>query len=96
MEKDQNVVDPKLVSEIDRTMKKYADNLMNGLDSVSARLTQLESRTRHLENSLDELKVSVGTNHGSSDGRMRQLDNILREVSPFLSLPVCFRAFSVH
>ncbi|XP_027074239.1 uncharacterized protein [Coffea arabica] len=80
LEKDQNVVDPKLVSEIDRTMKKYADNLMHGLDSVSARLTQLESRTRHLENSLDELKVSVGTNHGSSDGRMRQLENILREV----------------
>ncbi|KAL3526083.1 hypothetical protein ACH5RR_014455 [Cinchona calisaya] len=80
LEKDQNAVDPTLVSEIDRTMKKYADNLMHGLDSVSARLTQLESRTRHLENSLDELKASVGTNHGSSDGRMRLLENIVREV----------------
>ncbi|CAI9111484.1 OLC1v1011712C1 [Oldenlandia corymbosa var. corymbosa] len=80
LEKDQSGIDPTLVSEIDRTMKKYADNLMHGLDSVSARLSQLESRTRHLENSLDELKVSVGTNHGSSDGRMRQLENILREV----------------
>ncbi|KAL3526397.1 hypothetical protein ACH5RR_011053 [Cinchona calisaya] len=78
--KDQNALDPSLVSEIDRTVKKYADNLMHAVDCVSARLTQLESRTRHIENSLDEMKASVGTNHGSSDGRMRQLENILKEV----------------
>lgn len=83
LEKDHNAVDPNFVSEIDRTMKKYADNLLHALDGISARLSQLESRTRHLEHSVDDLKVSVGNNYGSSDGKMRQLENILREVSSF-------------
>uniref|UniRef100_A0A5B6Z8F3 DUF1421 domain-containing protein n=1 Tax=Davidia involucrata TaxID=16924 RepID=A0A5B6Z8F3_DAVIN len=80
LEKDHDVFDAALVSEIDQTMKKHADNLLHALEGVSARLSQLESRTRHLENSVDDLKVSVGNNHGSTDGLMRQLENILREV----------------
>lgn len=79
LEKDRNI-DAAIVSEIDRTMKKHADNLLHALEGLSARLTQLESRTRNLENSVDDLKVSVGNNHGSADGKMRQLENILREV----------------
>lgn len=74
-----------MVSEIDRTMKKHADSLLHALEGVSARLTQLESRTRNLENSVDDLKVSVGNNYGTTDGKMRQLENILRDVSfPYL------------
>ncbi|PRQ30924.1 hypothetical protein RchiOBHm_Chr5g0029881 [Rosa chinensis] len=61
-------------------MKKYADNLLQVMEGISARLTQLESRTRHLENSVDDLKVSVGNNHGNADGKMRQMENILRDV----------------
>lgn len=79
-EKDRSVFDATIMSEIDQTMKKHTDNLLHVLEGVSARLTQLESRTRNLENSVDGLKVSVENNHGSTDGRMRQLDNILREV----------------
>ncbi|XP_057983861.1 extensin [Malania oleifera] len=80
LEKDRNVNDTSIVSEIDRAMKKHADNLLHVLEGVSARLSQLETRSRHLENSVDDLKVSVGNNHGNTDGRMRQLENILREV----------------
>ncbi|KAI4350657.1 hypothetical protein L6164_005091 [Bauhinia variegata] len=80
VEKDRNAFDATILSEIDQTMKKYTDNLLHVLEGVSARLTQLESRTRQLENSVDDLKVSVGNNHGSADGKMRQLENILREV----------------
>uniref|UniRef100_A0A2P2IX73 WW domain-binding protein 11 isoform X1 n=1 Tax=Rhizophora mucronata TaxID=61149 RepID=A0A2P2IX73_RHIMU len=79
-EKDRDVFNAAIVSEVDRTMKKHVDNLLHALEGVSARLTQLESRTRHLEGSVDDLKVSVGNNHGSTDGKMRQLENILREV----------------
>ncbi|XP_050134573.1 uncharacterized protein LOC126610531 [Malus sylvestris] len=53
LEKDRNVV---ILSEIDQTMKKHADNLLHVLEGVSARLTQLESRSRNLENSVDDLK----------------------------------------
>lgn len=87
LEKDRNI-DAAIVSEIDRTMKKHADNLLHVLEGLSARLTQLESRTRNLENSVDDLKVSVGNNHGSADGKMRQLENILREVVSFSFLPL--------
>ncbi|KAL0331940.1 UNVERIFIED_CONTAM: hypothetical protein Scaly_2095500 [Sesamum calycinum] len=72
--------DVSLVSEIDKTMKKYMENLMHEVDKMSARLSQLETRTRSLENSIDDLKVSVGSNCGSTDGKMRLLENILREV----------------
>ena len=68
------------MSEIDRTMKKHADNILHALEGVSARISQLESRTRHLENSVDDLKISAGNNHGSIDGQLRPLENILGEV----------------
>ncbi|CAL8997790.1 unnamed protein product [Prunus brigantina] len=80
LEKDQNVPDATIVSEIDRTMKKHVDSLLHVLEGVSEKLTQLESRTRHLENSVDDLKISVGNNHGNTDGKMRQLKNVLRDV----------------
>ncbi|XP_024181595.1 vacuolar protein sorting-associated protein 27 isoform X2 [Rosa chinensis] len=80
VEKDRHVPDATIISEIDHTMKKYADNLLQVMEGISARLTQLESRTRHLENSVDDLKVSVGNNHGNADGKMRQMENILRDV----------------
>ncbi|KAG8375886.1 hypothetical protein BUALT_Bualt09G0005800 [Buddleja alternifolia] len=68
-----------LVSVIDSTMKKYADNLIYAIDGLSARVSQLETRTHNLENSVDDMKVSLGNNHGSIDGKMRQMENILRE-----------------
>ncbi|XP_062011106.1 uncharacterized protein LOC133727528 isoform X2 [Rosa rugosa] len=80
VEKDRNVPDATIISEIDHTMKKYADNLLQVMEGISARLTQLESRTRHLENYVDDLKVSVGNNHGNADGKMRQMETILRDV----------------
>ncbi|KAM1151430.1 hypothetical protein PS2_033970 [Malus domestica] len=72
LEKDHNAA---IVSEIDQTMKKHTDNLLHVLEGVSARLTQLESRTRNLENSVNDLKISVGNNHGNTDGTMRQLED---------------------
>ncbi|KAF1879512.1 hypothetical protein Lal_00005979 [Lupinus albus] len=80
-EKDQNAFESTILSEIDRTMRKHTDNLLHVLEGVSARLTQLESRTHRFENTVDDLKVSVGNNHGSTDGKLRQLENILREGS---------------
>ncbi|KAM2964356.1 hypothetical protein FF2_022151 [Malus domestica] len=79
LEKDRNAA---IVSVIDQTMKKHTDNLLHVLESVSARLTQLESRTRNLENSVDDLKISVGNNHGNTDGTMRQLEDLEKHHLP--------------
>lgn len=80
-ENGQNVVNTAIMSEIDRTMKKHADTLLHVMEGVSGRLTQLETRTHNLENLVDDLKVSVENSHGSTDGKMRQLENILVEVT---------------
>lgn len=79
------------MSEIDRTMKKHTENLLNVLEGVSAQLLQLESRTRNLEFSVDDLKTSVGNNQGSTDGKMRHLENIMREVSCLFVFPFDFK-----
>ncbi|KAL5220388.1 hypothetical protein ABZP36_025101 [Zizania latifolia] len=68
------------MGDIDRTMKKYSDNLLHALEGVSSKLSQLEGRTHHLENSVDELKLTIGNYTGSTDGKLRQLENMLREV----------------
>ncbi|EFH60534.1 hypothetical protein ARALYDRAFT_477359 [Arabidopsis lyrata subsp. lyrata] len=83
-DKGQNV---SIMSEIiDRTMKKHTDTLLHVMEGVSARLSQLESRTLNLENLVDDLKVSVDNSHGTTDGKIRQLKNILVEVQSGVQL----------
>lgn len=79
-EKDRNSPESAIISAIDRTMKAHADKLLHVMEGVSARLTQLETRTRNLENLVDDVKVSVGNSHGKTDGKLRQLENIMLEV----------------
>ena len=69
-----------LISVIDRKMKELGGNLMHAVEGISARLTQLENRTRRIENSVDDLKDSIESRHGSSDGKLRELHNILTQV----------------
>uniref|UniRef100_A0A5B7BUF4 Putative proline-rich receptor-like protein kinase PERK10 isoform X1 n=1 Tax=Davidia involucrata TaxID=16924 RepID=A0A5B7BUF4_DAVIN len=69
-----------LISEIDRMMKDHVNNLLHAVDGISARLSQLETKTRQLENAVDDLKDSTEYNHGRTDGKLRQLENMLREV----------------
>ncbi|KAL9289966.1 hypothetical protein AtEden1_Chr3g0157041 [Arabidopsis thaliana] len=86
-DKGQNVFNTTIMSEIiDRTMKKHTDTLLHVMEGVSARLSQLETRTHNLENLVDDLKVSVDNSHGSTDGKMRQLKNILVEVQSGVQL----------
>ncbi|KAF3323334.1 pollen-specific leucine-rich repeat extensin-like protein 2 [Carex littledalei] len=68
------------VAEIDGTVKKYVDNLFHALEGVSARLSQLESRTHRMESSMDDLKLVVGNYAGATDGKLLQFENILLEV----------------
>ncbi|KAL6973181.1 hypothetical protein U1Q18_027361 [Sarracenia purpurea var. burkii] len=75
-EKDENA----LVSEVKQTIKEHFDNLLHSVDGLSARISQLESKTRQLENAVDDLKVSAEYNSGRTDGKLRQMENILREV----------------
>ncbi|KAK4778721.1 hypothetical protein SAY86_006249 [Trapa natans] len=79
-DKDQHARSASIVTEVDQTIKEHIENVLHVLDGISARLTQLESRTRKLENSVDDLKVTAGNNYGNTEGKMKQLENLLREV----------------
>ncbi|KAL9256489.1 hypothetical protein AKJ16_DCAP13477 [Drosera capensis] len=50
------------------------------MDSTSVQTAGLKNRVGQLENSLDDLKIIVGNGQGSTDGKMRHLENILWEV----------------
>lgn len=83
-DKDLSTVDSSLLFEIDHTVKDYADNLLHAIESMSARLSQVETRNRQIETSLDDLKLSVDTNHGSTDGKLKLVESIFRAVSSFI------------
>lgn len=61
-------------------MKEHTAEVLQAVEGVSARLTQLESRARKMENSIDDLKESLNSYHGKTDGKLRELENLLREV----------------
>ncbi|GLU12670.1 hypothetical protein SLE2022_293320 [Rubroshorea leprosula] len=69
-----------LIHEIDGKIKEHMDTLLHAVGGLNARVTQMETRTRQLENAVDELKDSVEFNHGRTEGKLRDLHNILEEV----------------
>ena len=79
------------MSAVERTIKKYADNILKFLEGMSGRLSQLESVTHVLEHSVTSLKASVDEYHAEADVKLRSLNDHIREVC----LCLCFRyAFS--
>lgn len=72
--------DGALISVIDEKMKENSDHFLHVVDALIKRLSQLESRTCNIECYVDDLKVSAEYNHGRTDGKLRQLENTLREV----------------
>lgn len=74
-----------LISMIDRKMEEHFKNLLHVMEGLNVRMCQLESRTRKIEDSVDELKDSSEFNHGRTEGKLRQLGNILTEVLLLLS-----------
>ncbi|KAG6542120.1 hypothetical protein Mapa_016472 [Marchantia paleacea] len=68
------------VAAVERTMKKYADNLLRVLEGMTGRLSQLESSTQRLEHLYGEIRNAVVNNHGEIDGKLRSLENHILEV----------------
>jgi flagellar motility protein MotE (MotC chaperone) len=69
-----------LIFEIDVKMKEHADILLHSVECLSTRVSQLESRTHQIENVVDDLKESMDFNQGKTDGKLREIKNILVEV----------------
>lgn len=69
-----------LLSTVERTMKKYADNLMRFLEGISSRLSQLELYCYNLDKSIGEMRSDLGRDHGDSDAKLKSLEKHLQEV----------------
>lgn len=84
---DKDVVESATVAAVERTMKKYADNLLRVLEGMSGRLSQLESNNQRMENFVSGIKGEAANNHGSTDGKLRALENMIREVLALSNSP---------
>ncbi|KAH9329622.1 hypothetical protein KI387_001730, partial [Taxus chinensis] len=69
-----------VIGTVERTMKKYADNLLKVLDGMSNRLSQLELINERLERSVGEMRADMEHDHNETGERFRILENHIREV----------------
>lgn len=72
--------DSALIAVIDGKMNQHFGNLLHAVEGLSARVSQLETRLRLVENSVDDLKDCTDYNYGKTDGKLREVENILRKV----------------
>ncbi|XP_021737013.1 arginine-glutamic acid dipeptide repeats protein-like isoform X1 [Chenopodium quinoa] len=69
-----------MITVVERTMKKYADNLMRFLEGISSRLSQLELYCYNLDKSIGEMRSDLGRDHGEADSKLKFLEKHLQEV----------------
>lgn len=75
-----------LISKIDCKMEEHTEKLLNVVEGLCTRLCRLDSRTQQIEQSIDSLKVSTEFIHVRTDRNLKDLENIIREVTPLISI----------
>ncbi|KAG2617560.1 hypothetical protein PVAP13_3NG181927 [Panicum virgatum] len=79
---EQEKISKEIVAEaIENCMKKQADNLLNSLEVISGRLSQLELYCYKLERSIGELRSDVMDYHGEANLNYRCLEKHVKEQS---------------
>ncbi|KAI3846738.1 hypothetical protein MKX03_028254 [Papaver bracteatum] len=73
-------VNQDLIATVERTMKKYADNLLRFLEGISSRLQQLELYCYNLEKSIGEMRSDLTRENSEADSKLRSLEKHLQEV----------------
>jgi predicted secreted Zn-dependent protease len=76
-------------------MKKQADNLLNSLEVISGRLSQLELYCYKLERSIGELRSDVMDYHGEANLSYRCLEKHVKEVRLVFTLKYYFAVFNL-
>ncbi|ESQ54426.1 hypothetical protein EUTSA_v10024987mg [Eutrema salsugineum] len=69
-----------LTATVERTMKKYADNMMRFLEGISSRLSQLELYCYNLDKTIGEMRSDLTREHEEADVKLRSMDKHLQEV----------------
>ncbi|RYR24860.1 hypothetical protein Ahy_B02g058411 [Arachis hypogaea] len=69
-----------VIATVEKSMKKYADNLMRFLEGISSRLSQLELYCYNLDKSIGEMRSYLNRDHGEQDLKLKALEKHLQEV----------------
>ncbi|TKY66856.1 hypothetical protein E2542_SST09747 [Spatholobus suberectus] len=69
-----------VIVTVEKSMKKYADNLMRFLEGLSSRLSQLELYCYNLDKSIGEMRSDLNRDHVEQDSRLKSLEKHLQEV----------------
>ncbi|CAJ2655071.1 unnamed protein product [Trifolium pratense] len=69
-----------VIATVDKSMKKYTDNLMRFLEGISSRLSQLELYCYNLDKSIGEIRSDINRDHGEQDSKLKSLEKHVQEV----------------
>ncbi|XWS63410.1 hypothetical protein CRYUN_Cryun06bG0094800 [Craigia yunnanensis] len=69
-----------VTATVEKTMKKYSDNLMRFLEGISSRLSQLELYCYNLDKSIGEMRFDLVRDHGDADSKLKSIEKHLQEV----------------
>ncbi|KAJ7981467.1 putative Structural constituent of cell wall protein [Quillaja saponaria] len=69
-----------VIATVDKSMKKYAENIMRFLEGISSRLSQLELYCYNLDKSIGEMRSDINRDNGEADTRLKSLEKHLQEV----------------
>lgn len=76
----EKTLNQELISTVERTIKKYSDNLMRFLEGISSRLSQLELYCYNLDKSIGEMRSDLAHDNGEADSKLKFLEKHLQEV----------------
>ncbi|KZV30284.1 hypothetical protein F511_34300 [Dorcoceras hygrometricum] len=69
-----------VVLTVEKTMKKYTDDLMRFLEGISSRLSQLELYCYNLDKSIGEMRTDLVRDHEESELKLKSLEKHMQEV----------------
>ncbi|KAL6145115.1 hypothetical protein ACLB2K_055803 [Fragaria x ananassa] len=76
----EDSLNQEVIATVEKSMKKYADNLMRFLEGISSRLSQLELYCYNLDKSIGEMRSDLNRDHGEADTKLKSLEKHLQEV----------------
>ncbi|KAJ0263138.1 Formin-like protein [Hirschfeldia incana] len=69
-----------ITATVERTMKKYTDNVMRFLEGISSRLSQLELYCYNLDKTIGEMRSDLTRDNEEADVKLRSMEKHLQEV----------------
>ncbi|KAL8136619.1 hypothetical protein V2J09_002620 [Rumex salicifolius] len=76
----EDYVNQEVVVAVERTIKKYNDNLLRFLEGISSRLSQLELYCYNLDKSIGEMRTELQHDNGEAEAKLKSVDKHLQEV----------------